>query len=287
MDNFSHLAAYTALLGALIFSHDAQCKSRWNISNLQKTQIYHDGPNCINATLASQGILNHIAYIDSIEMKYFLENYCRVTQTSSRGDILVVLRENSIEHTAVRINSKLVFEKENTSGLFGIYKDESGSAFKVKLESNSEYLSSAQDVRSIATYICASPQNIQSDLERMCSSIQILPIINRIRSQFEEMSLSSKLILEKEQVPVSDVQKLQEILSQLNGSEECATYALAIGISTYGHLFHVTNEQKNLGPIKTLNNRLFAVLLSLKRKIESAQPTQKVKPILDEMRWTN
>lgn len=67
-------------------------------------------------------------------MRFFLENYCSVKSTAPvLGDILAVIRENTIEHAALFLNDAEIFEKNSTTGFYSRFPDGKNSSLYKKI----------------------------------------------------------------------------------------------------------------------------------------------------------
>lgn len=268
-----------------LFANSANAENRiWNLENLNGIESYHDGPNCFNAALAAKGIVKRLVYIDSVEMLFYLENYCRPISKPVFGDILTVKRENTLEHAAISLNSGRIFEKHSTSGTFGLYSS-SDTFYRKILLSDSYYFTQEQDVRKTIGYSCKNANVIISDIQSLCSENNFLLLIENIRSQFEKLALNRTKTLIIPSSLLVDINKFTNFLSNMNPLNSCTPYAFSIGVSTFGSLYHLNNEQLDNSELLKQKQLLMMSLKNLKHKIKSQNPKQKTLDLISEFTW--
>lgn len=264
-------------------SPQASKANRWTTDSLNGVQTFHSGPNCLNGVMAGKGIIDNLVYIDSVEMRFILDNYCDLkTSPAVAGDIIAVIREGTIEHGAIFLNQQQIFEKHSTAALYGPYPNSKDSVYKKISRLDSEYFTQDQNVRKIENYSCQPSVAIRTSLENVCTDKEMLNLVLQMRKSFENISLTKTQNLNNVYVPRQEIFRFIEKSDKLNGTDLCSTYLFSIGVSTLGSIYHLNQE---LSTESDLLHSLMTTLLNLKAKIESANPAPKTQKIMSEFRW--
>lgn len=260
--------------------------SKWNLHNLNGIQSFHDGSNCLNAVLVAKGIVSKLVYIDSVEMRFFLENYCSSKSSPLiSGDILAVIRENTIEHGALFLDAETIFEKHSTSGFYGQYGNSESNFYKITPKNKSEYFVDDQDVRKIENYSCLSAPKIHNNLKKSCPNQEIHTLVEKIRTQLQKITLTDNPVIPATDIPLAQIKDFGKMISGLSFTDSCAIYSFAVGASTFGSLYHLSNERPNNLDVKETARSLFNELINLKSRIEKNNPNITDQKIMSEFTW--
>lgn len=290
--NFKRIAFSSFLFTAVfVFNSIASANAQsWTLDTLLNKRTYHDGPNCLNAALAAKEILPELTYVDSVEMKYYLENYCEEkSDTTTYKDLLIVTNTGSIEHAALHINSDKIFEKHAYSGLYGYYAAAEDTLYKIISRKDSDYFTKSQNHRKTQTYSCEAATYIRQNIHANCSAhTDFLSNLKQMRMGFQNISLSENRVYDNSQIPSLEIQNFVAHLNEFSGEDECSVYAFSVGVSTIGSLFHLAREQENNAQVLSLKKSVYNELKLLKEKIEQAQPeNEKAQRVLSEFNWGN
>lgn len=261
-------------------------RPRWSLGSLEGIRSHHDGANCLNGVVTSLGYGDHLTYTDGIELRYFLEHFCRRNHGSPRvGDVLTVLREGTLEHGAIFLGNGRIFEKNSIAGFLGHLDNRADSFYQTKPITKSEYFNECRAPRCfVEPYTCPNYSSVRP-LMRRCVEASDRFGVTALREIFQEITLTSNQKFSLGPNAYSSMNKVIRSIESLNGDEECALYLLASSSSIVGQLFNL-NEESNLGPswIEAVES-LRTVLKNAKGRILQFDKSDRTVRILRESSW--
>lgn len=254
----------------------ATSEPRWSIAKLDGVRSHRPGANCFNAVLAGKGYSDYLRLTDAPELRYYLQRFCtRTPGLGKKGDILAVVRNEMLEHAAINLGNRVIFDKNSREGGVGLIDPD--IRYGKRHMSQSDWFVDCEkpDCR-VEAFKCESASKVRQAMAS-CTAKSTRMGFDVLFREFEFQTLkNSHLRVQMSEEARSAYYKLVDGLRTLNGNDECAPFILvqALSVIINWHILTVEGTRE-----------LNTLMVEARNRILSFDQSENTLKVMDESDW--
>jgi len=266
-----------ALLKSASQNPAIEMEPRWLIPKLDGVRSFHLGANCFNAVLAAKGFTDRLRFSDGAELRYFLEKFCtKAPGWGSPGDILAVVRRGRLDHAAIKLGNRTIFDKNSNVGLNDGALDSADSFYGKRKLSRSGWFSGCRAPKCrVESFKCEGHKVVRQQLKH-CLTLSDRLGFGALFRELEAQTLNPLPRVNLSPKTRRTFDRVVDALRAINGDEECASFLLTQGLSAISHWDLLTLEG---------NEELNSVIQGLRDRVLRFDRTASTLKIIGESDW--
>lgn len=254
----------------------AVAEPRWSMSKLNGLRSAHVGANCFNAALAAKGFTDYLRFSDGPELRFYLQHFCKRTRgLGAKGDILTVMRDGMLEHAAIHLGNRIVFDKNSSVGGLDGSLDKDVRYGQRRMSNSDWFADCGKPECHVEAFKCESSEKVRKEMENCSAKASELGLDVLFR-EFENQTLTSQTRIQVSPEARAAYYKLVDSLRAMNGNEECAPFLLVQSLSVIINWHLLTMEGT-----RDLN----AMILELRNRVLSFDHSEATLKVMAESDW--